>query len=258
MTTRTTKRTPGEPTWMDLATPDLDGAKAFYTAVFGWDYMDTGPDFGHYQMARAQGQNAAGIGPLQPGSPMPSAWTIYFSTDDADADVARIKLLGGQVIVDPMEIPGSGKMAICVDPTGAVFGLWQTINMIGAGIENEHGAMTWHEVNTRDSAAARKFYSDLFNLTEQKMEGMDYYILQHGFDMVCGVLQMDENWEGIPPHWMGYFTVDDTDAALERVVAAGGQVRVPAFDMSYGRMAVIADPFGATISIVKPPEMPEE
>ena len=73
MTIRTTKRTPGEPTWIDLATPDLDGAKAFYSAVFGWDYMDTGPDFGHYQMALAQGQNAAGIGPLQPGSPSTNA-----------------------------------------------------------------------------------------------------------------------------------------------------------------------------------------
>ena len=89
------------------------------------------------------------------------------------------------------------------------------------------------------------------------MEGMDYYILQHGFDMVCGVLQMDENWAGIPPHWMSYFTVDDTDAALERVVAAGGQVMVPPFDMAYGRMAVIADPYGATVSIVKPPAVPE-
>jgi predicted enzyme related to lactoylglutathione lyase len=256
MTTRTTKRTPGAPTWMDLATPDLDGAKAFYNTVFGWDYMDTGPDFGHYQMALAQGHNAAGIGPLQPGSPMPSAWTIYFATDDADADVARVKLLGGQVIVDPMEIPGSGRMAICVDPTGAVFGLWQTINMIGAGIENEHGAMSWHEVNTPDSAAARAFYGELFGLTPQPMEGMDYYIMQQGMDMICGILQMDENWEGIPPHWMGYFTVDDTDAALDRVVAAGGEVKAPAFDMPYGRMAVIADPFGAIVSIVKPPAVP--
>ena len=253
MTIRTTKRTPGEVTWMDLATPDLDGAKAFYNAIFGWEYMDTGPDFGHYQMAMAQGHNAAGIGLLQPGSPMPSAWTVYFATEDAAADATRVKLLGGQVIVDTMEIPGSGMMAICVDPTGAVFGLWQPINMIGASVENEHGAMTWHEVATRDAAAARTFYGDLFDLTEQKMEDMEYYIMQHGFQMVCGVLQMDENWAGIPPHWMGYFAVDDTDAALERVVAAGGQVMVPAFDMSYGRMAVIADPFGAIVSIVRPP-----
>ena len=212
MTTRTTKRSPGEVTWMDLATPDVEAAKKYYGQIFGWDYFDTGPDFGHYNFALAQGRTAVGLGPMQPGAQMPSAWTIYFATDDAAADTARVKALGGQVIVDPMTIGDSGVMAICVDPTGAVFGLWQTVNMIGASVENEHGAMAWHEVNTRDSAAACKFYGELFNLTALKMEGMEYFTMHRGEQMVCGVLQMDANWEGIPPHWMGYFAVDNTDA----------------------------------------------
>ncbi len=253
MTTRTTKRPPGEPTWMDLATTDLDKAKAFYRAVFGWEYFDTGEDFGHYNFAMVQGRNAAGIGQMPPGYPMPSAWTIYFATDDLGADLERVKALGGQVVADIMDIGTSGRMAICADPTGAVFGLWEANEHVGAGVENEHGGMSWHEVATRDLAAARTFYSELFALTPNKMEGMEYFVMQHGDDMICGVMQMDENWEGIPPHWMGYFTVDDTDATVERVVEAGGKVMVPAFDMPYGRMAVIADPMGATFSIVKPP-----
>ena len=63
-----------------------------------------------------------------------------------------------------MQIGDSGQMAICADPTGAVFGLWQADEHVGAGVENEHGAMTWFEVNTRDSAAAREFYGQLFHL----------------------------------------------------------------------------------------------
>ncbi|MCB0095772.1 MAG: VOC family protein [Caldilineaceae bacterium] len=254
MTTRTTKRTAGTPTWLDLATPDLDGAKAFYKQIFGWDYFDTGADFGHYNMAMAQGRNAAGIGPIwPPDSPQPSAWTIYLASDDAAADVERVKALGGQVMVEPMTIGDSGVMAICADPTGAVFGLWEANNHIGSGVENEHGGMSWFEVNTRDSKAARAFYEALTNTTANKMDGMDYYVMQRGDDMLYGILQMDEQWEGIPPHWMGYFTVDDTDAVVERAVAAGGQVRVPAFDMPYGRMAVLSDPAGATFSIVQAP-----
>lgn len=253
MTTRTTKRSPGEVTWMDLATPDLAVATEFYRQVFGWNYIDTGPDFGHYHMAVMNDHNAAGMGPLQPGSPMPSAWTIYFSSDDAAADVARAQALGGTVLVDGMVIGDSGIMAICVDPTGAVFGLWQANKHIGAGIDGEHGGMAWWEVNTWDSGATCDFYGKLFNLTPQKMEGMDYFILQRGEQMVCGVLQMDANWEGMPPHWMGYFAVDNTDAALTRVTSAGGKVMVPAFDMAYGRMAVIADPAGAAVSIVQLP-----
>jgi hypothetical protein len=52
---------------------------------------------------------------------------------------------------------------------------------------------------------------------------------------------------------MGYFSVDNTDAAIERAVAAGGKLQVPAFDMQYGRMAVLSDPAGAVFSIVQSP-----
>lgn len=252
MTTRTTKRPAGEPTWLDLATPNLEGAKTFYHQLFGWDYMDTGADFGHYNMAMAQGHNVAGIGPIwPPDSPQPSAWTIYFASDDIAADAARVKTLGGQVMVEPMVIADSGSMAICVDPTGAVFGLWQANQHIGSAVENEHGAMTWFEVNTRDSAAACEFYSKLLNVNVNRMEGMDYHMLQRGDQMLAGIQQMDANWEGIPPHWNGYFAVNDADATVARTVAAGGQVRVPAFDIPYGRMAILTDPYGATFSIVK-------
>ena len=256
MTTRTTKRSAGEPTWIDLATTDLAVAKNFYQQVFGWDFFDTGPDFGHYHFALSQGRNAAGVGLIwPPDSPQPSAWTIYFASDDAAADSERVKALGGQVMVEPMTIGDSGAMAICVDPTGAVFGLWQALNHIGAGVEEEHGSMTWREVNTRDAAAASVFYGKLLNLTAHKTEfaGTDYYYLQRGDKMCAGILQMDTNWEGIPPHWMGYFQVDNTDTAVERAVAAGGKVHVPAFDMEYGRMAVIGDPAGAVFSIIQPP-----
>jgi hypothetical protein len=253
MTTYTTKRAPGEPNWLDLATPDLEVAKAFYRQIFGWDYVDTGPDFGHYHMAQAQGRNAAGIGPIPPDSQMPPAWTIMFSSDDAAADAARAKALGGQVMMDTMAVGDLGAMAICADSTGAVFGLWQSINHIGAGVDGEHGAMAWSEVHTRDSDAARAFYGDLFQLTAHKMEGMDYYIMQRGEQMICGVQQMDASQTGIPPHWMSYFAVDNTDAAVERAVAAGGKLMVPAFDMAYGRMAVLADPAGAAFSIVQLP-----
>ncbi|MEI2736162.1 MAG: VOC family protein [Rhodoblastus sp.] len=254
MTIRTTKRSPGEVTWMDLSTPDLVAAKKFYQQVFGWAYQDTGQAFGHYNMAQTQQHNAAGMAQMDSGAQMPSAWTIYFSSDDAAADAQRVKALGGQVLMDAMVVGDTGAMAICADPTGAVFGLWQAKEHIGANIVGEHGSMAWWEVNTRDLVAARDFYNKLFDLTPHKMEGMEYYTMQHGEEMICGVLQMDENWANIPPHWMGYFGVDDTDAAVERATAAGGIVGVPAFDMPYGRMAVIVDPFGAAFSIVQPPQ----
>jgi hypothetical protein len=254
MTTRTTKRSAGEPTWFDLATPDLVTAKNFYHQVFGWEFIDSGPDYGHYHRALAQGQDAAGMMQQQPGDQTPTAWTVYFASDDAAADAARVKELGGQVIYDTLSVGDLGAMAICADPTGAVFGLWQAGLHVGARIEGEHGGMAWCEVNTWDSAAACAFYSALLHATPDKMEGQEYHIMKRGADMLCGVLQMDENWQGMQPHWMGYFAVDNTDAAIERAVAAGGKVAVPAFDMQYGRMAVLADPAGAHFSIVQLPQ----
>jgi hypothetical protein len=251
MTTITAKRQPGVPAWFDLATPDLNAVKPFYQSVLGWDYFDMGADFGHYHFALVGGRNVAGMGSIPEGAQMPSAWTMYWASDNAAADAARVKSLGGQILNDAMTVGDSGTMAICADPTGAIFGLWQAGMHIGASAVDEPGAMAWCEVNTGDAAAARDFYCALFGINWQPMEGMVYYMLAQGEKIVAGVLQMDENWAGIPPHWMCYFAVENTDAAIERATAAGGQAVVPAFDSPYGRIAVLRDPCGATFSIIK-------
>jgi uncharacterized protein len=251
MTTHTTPRPHGALTWMDLSTPDLEGAKRFYQQVFGWEYLDIGAEFGHYHYALMHGRAAAGIGQPPPDAQMPPVWTMYLASVEGDAQ--RVQTLGGQVIVEPMTVGDAGKMTICADPTGAMFGLWQPIDFIGAALEGEHGGLAWCEVNTRDSAAACDFYGKLFGLTPHKLEDQEYFIMQRGEEMFFGVMQMDEQWGNLPPHWMGYFAIDNTDAALERVLAAGGSIGAPAFDTPYGRMAVIVDPAGAAVSIVQLP-----
>ena len=56
--------------------------------------------------------------------------------------------------------------------------------------------------------------------------------------------------DGTPPHWMAYFCVADCDAVAERIQKHGGSVLSEPADFSMGRMAVVADPFGATFSIM--------
>lgn len=254
MTTQTALRPHGAITWMDLSTPDLEGAKRFYQHVFGWEYYDIGADFGHYHYALTRGQAAAGIGQSPPYMTTPSAWTVYLAS--AEGDVDRVKALGGQIVVESMTVGDAGKMTICADSTGAMFGLWQPIDFIGAAVEGEHGGMAWGEVNTRNAAGARDFYASLFALTSHKMEDekVEYYTMHHEEAMLFGVMQMDEAWGDLPPHWMGYFAVDNADAAVERVLSAGGKVMAPQFDTPYGRIAVTADPYGAVFSIIQLPE----
>lgn len=252
MSIHTQKKTPGTPTWVDLMTSNPEAARKFYGNLFGWTYLISGPEFGYYANALLNDQVVAGIGPMMSDDPnIPSAWTVYLATNDSEVDSTKVIAEGGQVMVPTMTIGEFGRMTVCVDPTGAVFGLWESNQHIGAVVTDEPGSMTWYEVTSREAAKTRDFYCALHGQTSQLMPTMEYYMLNIGSKTVAGVLQMDAQWDGIPPHWMVYFAVKNTDALIEQAGALGGTLRVPAFDTPFGRVAVLADPQGATFSIIQ-------
>ena len=78
----------GTPCWIDLATTDLAGAKAFYAGLFGWEYVDEQMgemDIGVYSMAMLDGSAAAAIyesGPGQIRSDGAAKWNVYVSVDE--------------------------------------------------------------------------------------------------------------------------------------------------------------------------------
>ena len=242
------------PVWFDLSTSDLEAAKALYGDLFGWTFADSGPEMGHYTMAFAEnGRAAAAMAPKMPGQDqMPTVWTVYFGTSDLDATARTITAQGGSIMVPPMEIPGNGRMAIAVDADGAVFGLWQAGGFAGAGVEGEHGAMCWSEVNSRHASKNADFYCAVFGLTKQRMEGdpttPEYWTLHDGEPAVCGVLQMDDNWAGIPPHWMPYFAVDHLEDANRIWQQHGGKILHGPIPSPYGRIMVVQDPQGGVLS----------
>lgn len=255
MNTFDKKREPGHPCWFDLMTPDVAAVTQFYTELFGWDYDVMPPDMGSYHMAKTQGRSAAGIGSPPPGSDAPSAWTVYYATNDADKSAETATELGGAIISPAFDVTGQGRMAILQDPTGAIFGVWQADAHIGAEIADTHGAMTWCEVNTPDADTAATFYDGLLGSKHQPLAGVPttYYSLNKGDVTIGGVLQMNEQWEGVPPHWMPYFHVRDTDTAAKLATKHGGSVGVPPFDSPFGRIAVLNDPAGAAFSVIQPP-----
>jgi uncharacterized protein len=246
------KHNPGTPNWFDCMTPDLEGARKFYGELFGWTFIVGTEHTGYYTMCRLRDRNVAGMGKRPENAPYPPSWSVYFESTDVDADVARVRESGGKVMMEPMDVMEEGRMAFCFDPTGAGFGFWQGKRHKGAQIVDEPGAMAWCEVNTRDAKADCSFYEAVLGAQTMKMEGMDYYMIKKGEKVVAGILQMDAQWPaGIPPHWMPYFAVADTDASVERVKELGGSMKVPPFDTPYGRMSVVSDPYGATFSIIK-------
>lgn len=245
----------GHACWFDLMTRDPAQVEDFYRAVFGWTLEDQGEDYGHYRMAYAGGRATAGIGGMPEGAAYPPGWTVHFAVDDVEERTEAARGLGADVMVDSGEVPGMGRFSILQDPTGATFALWEAGGHIGAEIAQAHGAMTWCEVNTPDAAAAKAFYTALLGASAELMEGAGttYYSLHKGDTAVGGILQMTEEWQGIPPHWMPYFQVDDADAAVAAAKAAGGKVGHGPFDTPFGRIAVINDPAGAVLSVLRPP-----
>jgi uncharacterized protein len=254
MSTRTDPWPAGTPCWVDLSVPDVQGAVAFYAAVIGWTFVDSGPDYGNYHIAQVDGRAAAGLGPImQEGQP--AAWTVYLASDDIDATAKLIGEHGGSVFVGPMDIPNNGRMAIASDPTGGVFGVWQQTGMIGSSVVEEPGAFVWDDARLHDVAAGKRFYADVFGyryapLGPEAGETGDYEIFTiDGERPLGGIGGMMGAPPGTPSHWLAYFTVADIDASVEAVGDGGGTVLMSPEDTPFGRIGVVRDLFGAPFGL---------
>jgi predicted enzyme related to lactoylglutathione lyase len=254
MSIRTSPWPTGTPCWVDLSVPDVAAATAFYGTVLGWSFVDSGEEFGHYHIVQTGGRAAAAIGPLmQEGQP--SAWTVYLASDDADVTAKLVTDNGGTVLAGPMEIPGNGRMLIALDAVGRVFGVWQSLGMIGAEIVNEPGSLTWTDARLPDPAAGKAFYAAVFGYGFEPVPGTpaDYSTFQVNGEVAGGMGGMMGGPSGVPAHWLSYFSVADVDAAIAAAEGAGGAVVMPAEDTPFGRMGILVDPFGATFAVHMPP-----
>jgi predicted enzyme related to lactoylglutathione lyase len=113
------------PSWFELHTRDYDAAVDFYRSVFGWQTYTVGDDPSFRYTTLDEGDDAkAGImdasGWLPEG--VPSYWTVYFRVPDVDAALAKVKDLGGEVVL-PAEDTPYGRLAGATDSTGAMFKL---------------------------------------------------------------------------------------------------------------------------------------
>ncbi|MDX2680665.1 VOC family protein [Streptomyces soliscabiei] len=118
---------PGTPAWYELATYETASVRKFYETVFGYDEeaMVASADF-DYLTLHVAGRPVAGIHGVGGALPrdLGPHWTTYFEVADADASLARVAALGGQVL-GPAEDSAHGRVATVADPEGAHFSLIQ-------------------------------------------------------------------------------------------------------------------------------------
>ena len=116
-----TYKTHGAFSWSELMTSDPEAASEFYGALFGWtvETMDMGT--GPYNVVKVGDTSLGGIMGKPPGTPagMPSMWGCYVTVTNVDETLAKVRNLGGKVLMEPMDIKGVGRMAVIQDPQGA-------------------------------------------------------------------------------------------------------------------------------------------
>jgi hypothetical protein len=191
--------------------------------------------------------------------------------DSADHTAAKVVGAGGNVVMDPFDVMDAGRMAAFADPEGAVFCVWQANRHRGARVVNEHGALNFNGLNTRDPEAAKSFYGSVFgwetltlnsgaemwtlpgygDYLERDTPGLRKMVMDVGaperfVDVVASIMPLPADHDDVPAHWSVTFGVDDADGIAQRAVELGGKVLAGPFDAPWTRMAIISDPQGAT------------
>jgi uncharacterized protein len=122
----------GSVCWVELTSRDFNTAAKFYGDVFGWtatrselapEMVYTTFSFGGEDQSFAGGMQA----PDQMPAEMPSYWQPYIAVTDTDGTAAKARELGATLIVEPADIPQTGRFAVIQDPLGAVFGILQPL-----------------------------------------------------------------------------------------------------------------------------------
>jgi hypothetical protein len=275
----------GVPCWVDLIQSDYDRLTAFYGELFGWTFEVRTPEGApqRYAYALLDGRTVAGVGGGPVNEREPSGWTSYVRVDSVDASADAVKANGGEVLLPPVDIPRSGRVALCADPSGAPIGLWQAADLRGAQVVNAPGSWNFSELHTSDPDGAKAFYGEVFGWVCDRLEvGPDqtawlWRMPGYGNFLAARDPELRERMEAnqapdgfadavawmVPERraagrarWSVTFAVADADAAFARAQVLGAAVVNPLFDTPYTREGVVRDPQGAelTLSEYRPPQ----
>lgn len=245
--------------WADCVCTDVAAGSAFYSAMFGWEVEERPiPGGPPYLMFRKDGKKVAGMGPVPPGAPEFTVWNNYVLVHDLDSVLAEVPGSGGQVVMPAMDVLTEGRMAMIADPGGAVLGLWQPGDHVGAEVFTEVGTMAWNDLTTRDLASAVSFYEALlpWQFEAQPGDPNDYRVImldgKDGDDKSNGGAMTTPPTvpDSAPNYWAVYFAVADCGAAVERAESLGGRVMIPPTQAEGMTFAGLFDPTGGFFMVV--------
>lgn len=242
----------GMPYWQDLSTTNVTKSAYFYAKLLDWEISTDS-----YRIARREGLPVAGI-----VSQDMDAWVTYFFSRDLDGVTADVEKRGGAVLA--VADVSLGRMALCTDPAGGVFGVIEPAGEDQFVAAGEPGTPVWHEYVAIDRGReCINFYAEVFDWEVAVAEG--YYTATVNGAPFLGM--RDESTrsdlgelQGVGGFWETYLGVADVRQAARRAEELGGEVLAGPELSPFGPLVVIADTNGATVTLceVDPPVAEDE
>jgi predicted enzyme related to lactoylglutathione lyase len=245
---------PGKFVWFEHVSGDIARARAFYEPLLGWSAqsMPMGPGMDYTMIVNG----GAPIGGWHQDASGPCRWVSHLSVDDVDGRYAAALAAGATAAMPPMDFGQVGRGAAVIDPTGAALNLWRSNGDDPADVEaTPVGGWFWNELMTPDAAKALAFHEQVFGFTHDSMDmgpQGTYYLLKTADGRMRGGL-MQSPMPEVPAMWLPYVKVADCDATAAQAVELGAKVMVAPTDIpNVGRFAVLCDPQGASLAVMKP------
>jgi uncharacterized protein len=165
------------------------------------------------------------------------------------------------VVVEPVDAPPAGRLAVTADPQGAMFCVWEPGVHKGAQVINEANAWAMSLLQTSDPEAAKAFYGAMFGWETEAFGDQATMWRLPGFvggepaqpvprDLVAVMVPAAP---GSAPSWSVNFWVEDADRTAAQTAELGGTVIVEPFDTPISKDAVLADPAGAVFTVSTQP-----
>jgi predicted enzyme related to lactoylglutathione lyase len=244
---------PGKFVWFEHVSNDCAKARAFYEPLFDWHTERMPLGSANYEMIMNAGEGIGGFSSFTSGAGS-ARWISYVSVPDVDKTYAASLAAGASSESAPADFGDVGRGAAIVDPAGARISLWKSAHEDRPDRDvTPIGSWVWNELLTSDPTGALSFYTRLIGYARETMDTGGhgtYHILKTGERSRAGVMQtMDPK---VPSAWVPYVRVNDADATARTARQLGGTVCVPATDIPFvGRFAVLADPQGAMVGVIK-------
>ncbi len=242
--------------WYELATTDIETAKAFYARVVGWGTGDASMPGSTYTLFTAGGTPTAGLMELPPHARTPDTvpqWIGYVGVPDVDAVANLAGQLGGTIHVPPTDVPNVSRFSVIADREAATLALVKgRDNQEQAAQPGAPGHVGWHELLASDLEGAFTFYSKLlgWQKTDVQPGSMGIYqLLSAGTETIGGMFSRPGM--SLLSLWLYYFNVGDIETAAKRVQAGGGQILYgPAVVQGGARIVHCTDPQGAIFALI--------